>query len=82
MSRSKGVAYGHMTGTKQTCSSSVARCDLGVSRASCCQKSTEKPSRKMPKAKKSGRKKKFNYEQDRKKLKKKLMKKCNPRIEK
>lgn len=36
----------------------------------------------MPKAKKSGRKKKYNYEQDRKKLKKKLLKKYNPRIEK
>lgn len=36
----------------------------------------------MPKAKKSGRKKKYNYEQDRKKLKKKLIKKSNPRIEK
>ncbi|TNM84410.1 nucleolar protein 16 [Takifugu flavidus] len=35
----------------------------------------------MPKAKKSGRKKKYNYEQDRKKLKKKLLKKYNPRIE-
>ncbi|CAF97276.1 unnamed protein product, partial [Tetraodon nigroviridis] len=35
----------------------------------------------MPKAKKSGRKKKYNYEQDRKKLKKKFIKKSNPRIE-
>ncbi|XP_041808987.1 nucleolar protein 16 [Chelmon rostratus] len=35
----------------------------------------------MPKAKKSGKRKKFDYNQDRKKMKKKLMKKCNPRIE-
>ncbi|XP_026184225.1 nucleolar protein 16 [Mastacembelus armatus] len=35
----------------------------------------------MPKAKKSGKKKKFNYNQDRKKLKKQFIKKSNPRIE-
>ncbi|XP_029304775.1 nucleolar protein 16 [Cottoperca gobio] len=35
----------------------------------------------MPKAKKSGKRKKFNYTQDRKKLKKQHIKKCNPRIE-
>lgn len=35
----------------------------------------------MPKAKKSGKRKKFDYNQDRKKMKKKFIKKCNPRIE-
>ncbi|XP_054481956.1 nucleolar protein 16 [Anoplopoma fimbria] len=35
----------------------------------------------MPKAKKSGKRKKFNYSQNRKKLKKQAIKKCNPRIE-
>ncbi|XP_035522962.1 nucleolar protein 16 [Morone saxatilis] len=35
----------------------------------------------MPKAKKSGKRKNFDYSQDRKKLKKKFMKKDNPRIE-
>ncbi|XP_070839495.1 nucleolar protein 16 [Chaetodon trifascialis] len=35
----------------------------------------------MPKAKKSGKRKKFDYNQDRKKMKKKLLKKYNPRIE-
>ncbi|XP_026229267.1 nucleolar protein 16 [Anabas testudineus] len=35
----------------------------------------------MPKAKKSGKKKKFNYNQDRKKMKKQFFKKYNPRIE-
>lgn len=35
----------------------------------------------MPKAKKSGKRKKFDYNQDRKKLKKKFLKKYNPRIE-
>ncbi|KAM4545924.1 nucleolar protein 16 [Odontesthes bonariensis] len=35
----------------------------------------------MPKAKKSSKRKKFDYTQDRKKLKKKFLKKCNPRIE-
>lgn len=35
----------------------------------------------MPKTKQSKRRKKFDYNQDRKKLKKKLMKKNNPRIE-
>uniref|UniRef100_A0A3Q3X6T4 Nucleolar protein 16 n=1 Tax=Mola mola TaxID=94237 RepID=A0A3Q3X6T4_MOLML len=35
----------------------------------------------MPKAKKSGKRMKFNYNQDRKKLKKKFLKKYNPRIE-
>jgi len=35
----------------------------------------------MPKAKKSGKRKKFDYNQDRKKMKKKYIKKCNPRIE-
>lgn len=36
----------------------------------------------MPKAKRSGKSKKFDYNQDRKKLKKKFIKKANPRIEK
>lgn len=36
----------------------------------------------MPKAKQSARRKKFDYNKDRKKLKKKLIKKNNPRIEK
>uniref|UniRef100_A0A673C857 Nucleolar protein 16 n=1 Tax=Sphaeramia orbicularis TaxID=375764 RepID=A0A673C857_9TELE len=35
----------------------------------------------MPKAKKSGKRKTFNYNQDRKKLKKKVLKKNKPRIE-
>ncbi|XP_062289370.1 nucleolar protein 16 [Scomber scombrus] len=35
----------------------------------------------MPKAKKSGKRKKFDYNQDRKKMKKQYIKKCNPRIE-
>ncbi|KAM3601780.1 uncharacterized protein V6R79_018898 [Siganus canaliculatus] len=35
----------------------------------------------MPKAKKAGRKKKFDYSQDRKKAKKKFTKKNNPRID-
>ncbi|XP_034405360.1 nucleolar protein 16 [Cyclopterus lumpus] len=35
----------------------------------------------MPKAKKSGKRQKFDYNQDRKKLMKKFIKKCNPRIE-
>ncbi|XP_031724881.1 nucleolar protein 16 [Anarrhichthys ocellatus] len=35
----------------------------------------------MPKAKKSGKRKKFDYTQDRKKLKKQTFKKYNPRIE-
>ncbi|XP_042354495.1 nucleolar protein 16 [Plectropomus leopardus] len=35
----------------------------------------------MPKAKQSARRKKFNYNQDRKKLKKQFIKKYNPRIE-
>ncbi|XP_068186782.1 nucleolar protein 16 [Antennarius striatus] len=35
----------------------------------------------MPKAKQSARRKKFDYNRDRKKLKKKLLKKHNPRIE-
>ncbi|XP_068456733.1 nucleolar protein 16 [Clinocottus analis] len=35
----------------------------------------------MPKAKKSGKRKKFNYNQDRKKLLKQSLKKYNPRIE-
>ncbi|XP_038563956.1 nucleolar protein 16 [Micropterus salmoides] len=35
----------------------------------------------MPKAKKSGKRKRFDYNQDRKKMKKKFLKKCNPRIE-
>lgn len=35
----------------------------------------------MPKAKKSAKRKKFDYNQDRKKLKKKFLKKYNPRIE-
>ncbi|XP_057677585.1 nucleolar protein 16 [Corythoichthys intestinalis] len=35
----------------------------------------------MPKAKKTRRKMKFDYNKDRKKLKKRLMKKANPRIE-
>lgn len=35
----------------------------------------------MPKAKKSGKRKKFDYNQDRKKLKKKALKKSKPRIE-
>ncbi|KAK5858908.1 hypothetical protein PBY51_003017 [Eleginops maclovinus] len=35
----------------------------------------------MPKAKKSGKRKKFNYNLDRKKMKKQHMKKCKPRIE-
>ncbi|XP_034745902.1 nucleolar protein 16 [Etheostoma cragini] len=35
----------------------------------------------MPKAKQSARRKKFNYNVDRKKLKKQYLKKCNPRIE-
>ncbi|KAM7374039.1 hypothetical protein PAMP_006716 [Pampus punctatissimus] len=35
----------------------------------------------MPKAKKSGKRRKFDYNQDRKKMKKKFIKKCNPRIE-
>lgn len=46
----------------------------------CCEHAGKSP--KMPKAKKSGKKKKFNYNQDRKKLKKKFIKKHNPRIEK
>lgn len=36
----------------------------------------------MPKAKQSARRKKFDYNKDRKKLKKKFIKKNNPRIEK
>lgn len=36
----------------------------------------------MSKAKKSGKRKKFDYNQDRKKMKKKFIKKANPRIEK
>ncbi len=36
----------------------------------------------MPKAKKSGKRKRFDYNQDRKKMKKKFIKKYNPRIEK
>lgn len=35
----------------------------------------------MSKAKKSGKRKKFDYNQDRKKMKKKFIKKANPRIE-
>ncbi|XP_010790293.1 nucleolar protein 16 [Notothenia coriiceps] len=35
----------------------------------------------MPKAKKSGKRKKFNYNLDRKKMKKQAIKKCKPRIE-
>ncbi|CAJ1063322.1 nucleolar protein 16 [Xyrichtys novacula] len=35
----------------------------------------------MPKTKQSKRRGKFDYNQDRKKLKKKFLKKCNPRIE-
>ncbi|XP_044078757.1 nucleolar protein 16 [Siniperca chuatsi] len=35
----------------------------------------------MPKAKKSGKRKRFDYNQDRKKMKKKFIKKYNPRIE-
>ncbi|XP_070699698.1 nucleolar protein 16 [Pempheris klunzingeri] len=35
----------------------------------------------MPKAKKSGKRKSFDYNQDRKKMKKKFIKKYNPRIE-
>ncbi|XP_070773928.1 nucleolar protein 16 [Enoplosus armatus] len=35
----------------------------------------------MPKAKKSGKRKTFDYNQDRKKMKKKFIKKYNPRIE-
>ncbi|KAM8742020.1 nucleolar protein 16 [Acanthopagrus schlegelii] len=35
----------------------------------------------MPKAKRSGKSKKFDYNQNRKKLKKKFIKKANPRIE-
>lgn len=36
----------------------------------------------MAKTKQSARRKKFDYNQDRKKLKKKFIKKSNPRIEK